>query len=122
MGTVVFGLGGTVDPSTNGDIKGSTIRIDKGKSPTEIRFKLKDDTQRDLEFVESDPIWVGLRKDCEEEGCPSSGLSGFQLVRVSERKLTVSRADIDDEYVYMLRFIDETGKPFEYDPIIKNRL
>lgn len=122
LNKVVFGMAGEVVPPTNGEVKGTTLKIKSNTGPADIRFKLKDKTHLDLEFDCADPIWIAELTSCDDHGCPpGSGMCGFTVSEKSESKLTLLNPNVPGEYAYMLRFIDENGDPHEYDPIIKNR-
>ena len=125
LGKVVFGIGGTVEPTGTGEVRGHTIKINRNAGPAEIQFKLKDDTKPDLdlEFRREDPIQLEQRDQCAEAECPSGpGMAGFQLLDCSGTKLRVQAPANSGEYVYSLWFVDRNGRTHDYDPIIKNRL
>jgi hypothetical protein len=121
LNQVVFGLAGDVLPTSNGGVKGTSLKIKPGTGPADVRFKLKDKTNLELEFM-ADPIWIAPKEACADTECPTdAGTCGFTVLDLTESKFTLLNPNEPGEYVYVLRFVEENGDPHFYDPIIKNR-
>jgi len=98
----------------------SRIALAKDSGIHKIHFQLKDQTGRDLQFDQGDPMWVGEDCDCP----PPSGMNSDQLqvTDCSGPKLsTVNKKDgRARELRYQLNFIASDGSRFVCDPVIVN--
>ena len=117
----VLDASGEVDFEVDGQkAKQHRLKLDKDSGPHSIEFTLHDQTGRQLQFNQGDPIWAGDNVPCP----PSPGLNSDQLSIAGcvAQTLTVTNANSGSarDVRYQLNFVDAGGAPQRCDPIIEN--
>ena len=116
----------TVSTGTSWTIDGkkpqqSVISIGAKTGSHTLDFKLNDQTDRELRFNTSDPIWV---HETEDDVCPKAGISTDQVCVAScdNKRLTITdeNSGIARTLHYQLNFLDTDGNAVSVDPVIKN--
>jgi hypothetical protein len=117
----VLDAAGAVDFEVDGKKpKDHRLKLDKDSGAQSIAFDLHDQTGRQLQFNQGDPIWAGDNVPCP----PAPGLNSDQLSIAGcvPQTLTVVNANSGAarEVRYQLNFIDAGGGAQTCDPIIEN--
>lgn len=117
----VLDASGAVDFEVDGlKAKQHRLKLDKDSGAHSIQFELHDQTGRQLQFNQGDPIWAGDNVPCP----PAQGLNSDQLTIAGcvPQTLTVTNANSGAarEVRYQLNFVDGGGAPQTCDPIIEN--
>jgi hypothetical protein len=112
---------GQIDFEVDGKkAKDSRLKLDKDSGAHSIDFDLHDQTGRQLQFNQADPIWAGDNVPCP----PAPGLNSDQLSIAGcvPQTLTVTNTNSGSarEVRYQLNFVDAGGTPQSCDPIIEN--
>lgn len=101
--------------------KESVIAVGHKSGPTDLDFKLDDQTRLGLRFNVADPIWV---LETEEDRCPSGGIATDQISVNScdPKRLSIANANSGAARTlhYQLNFVDQSGNTVRVDPVIKN--
>lgn len=125
MDVKVTATGGSTGP-IDWDIDGkkpkqSSIFFPEGSGAHTVKFKLKDDTGRDLRFDTSQPFWAHVNEAGE---CPPPGSASGQteVVQCTDKELTVMNRNSGAACTipYQLNFVDRSGKAEGVDPDFKN--
>lgn len=115
-GVATFTLEGE-DNDDKKHVNNKKITIPPASRDVSIEYKLDDNSGNDLEFCQTDPIWV-----TRTETCPQSHGSDPQIVdiRAQKKKLTVTDLNTEDvELGYTIILEGDCGRVL-VDPIIKN--
>lgn len=115
-GVATFTLEGE-DANDKKHVNNKKITIPSASRNVSIEYKLDDDSGNDLEFCQTDPIWV-----IRTETCPQSSCSDPQIVDIQAQKKKLSVTDLNTEDVelgYTLILEGDCGRVL-VDPIIKN--
>ena len=112
---------GQIDFEVDGKkAKDSRIKLDKDSGAHSIDFDLHDQTGRQLQFNQGDPIWAGDNVPCP----PAPGLNSDQMSidGCVPQTLTVTNSNngAPRDVRYQLNFVDSAGVPQSCDPIIEN--
>lgn len=100
--------------------KHSKIFFQKGDEDVVVKFKLKDETDRNLRFDQKSPIWI---HENEAGQCPPKGATDKQIEVVScdDKTLTLLNKNARECTLrYQLNFFDQANQGETCDPEFKN--
>lgn len=97
-------------------LKGQNLKLPRGVV-VRVEFKLKDETDRDLEFDCPNALWVQPGVVCPQKPCSHSAV---KLVDCSSHKVTLQYDGTAGPFAFALRLMDEDRDEYLFDPIIIN--
>jgi hypothetical protein len=100
------------------------IEFNSGPWKNHIVFNLKDESGLGLVWMEPacQAIWSKVVETAEDDTCPSEGnVNHFKHIEFAAGNLALHNKNHDAALIrFALRFADSSGKPVDYDPVIRN--